>query len=273
MAIPSMVLNNGVSIPQLGLGVYQSPAGRTTRDAVRWALELGYRHIDTAAIYGNEEDVGQAIRDSGIPREEVFVTTKLWNDDHGHDRALAAIRASLRRLRFDYVDLYLAHWPVEKLRLDTWRAFERMLVEGRARSIGVSNYMARHINELAKAQVQPAVNQIELSPFNYRSRAAEIEVCKSKNIAVEAYSPLTKGKRLNHKVVKQVAQAHGKTAAQVLIRYCLDKNTIVIPKSVHKNRIKENMEVFDFELTAAQLSQLDSLDEGLATGWDPTDAP
>jgi diketogulonate reductase-like aldo/keto reductase len=273
MPIPNITLNNGVAIPQLGLGVYQSPAGRTTRDAVRWALELGYRHIDTAAIYGNEEDVGQAVQESGIPRQEVFVTTKLWSDDHGHDRALAAIRASLRRLRFDYIDLYLVHWPVEKLRLETWRAFERILAEGRARAIGVSNYMVRHLNELAKAQVPPAVNQIELSPFNYRSREPEIEFCKSRNIAVEAYSPLTKGKRLNHKVLKQIAHAHGKSPAQVLIRYCIDKNTIVIPKSVHKDRIRENMDVFDYALTSDEIARLDALDEGLATGWDPTNAP
>lgn len=267
-------LNNGVTIPQLGLGVYRSKPGRETRDAVGWALEAGYRHIDTATIYGNEEDVGHAVRESGLPRDQVFITTKLQNDDHGYERGLAAIDASLKRLRLDQVDLYLIHWPQEQLRLETWRAMEQILASGKARAIGVSNYMVHHLNELlGKCQVTPAVNQIELSPFIYRSREATVALCEARGIAVEAYSPLTKGKRLDDRTVHRIARAHGRTPAQILIRYCIERNWIVIPKSVHKQRIVENMQVFDFSLTADEMLALDDLDEGLATGWDPGAAP
>lgn len=269
-----LTLNNGVTIPQLGLGVYQSKPGRETRDAVRWALEAGYRHIDTAMIYANEEDVGRAVLESGLPRDQVFVTTKLWNDDHGYERTLHAIDASLARLGFDYIDLYLVHWPQEVLRLETWRAMEQILARGKARAIGVSNYMVHHLTELlAHCEVIPAVNQIELSPFIYRSREAVVALCEERNIAVQAYSPLTKGKRLDDGTVQRIARGHGKSPAQVLIRYCIEKNWIVIPKSVHKERIVENLQVFDFSLTSDQIEVLDALDEGLATGWDPAKAP
>jgi diketogulonate reductase-like aldo/keto reductase len=267
-------LHNGVQIPLLGLGVYQIRPGRSTRNAVAWALEAGYRHIDTAAAYGNETGVGEAIRESGVPREQVFVTTKLWNDDHGYDDTLAAIDSSLDRLGFDYVDLYLVHWPVPELRLATWRAMERILAEGRARAIGVSNYMVRHLEELlARCNTPPAVNQIELSPFNYCSREDVIALCRDSNIVIEAYSPLTKAMRLEHPVLHGIARTHGKTPAQVLIRYALDKDTVVLPKSANRDRIRENAEVFDFRLTLQELRQLDGLNEGLATGWDPSNEP
>ncbi len=267
-------LHNGIEIPLLGLGVYQSRRGHETRQAISWALEAGYRHVDTAAAYGNEADVGAAIRESGIPRAQVFVTTKLWNDDHGYDATLAAIDASLKRLRFDYVDLYLVHWPVPELRIETWQAMERILAEGKARSIGVSNYMVRHLEELlAHSNTPPAVNQIELSPFNYRTRQPEIVFCQQRDIVIEAYSPLTKGRRLEHPLLMQIAQAHGKTPAQVLIRYALDKDAVVLPKSVHRDRIRENADVLDFQLTTVEHHRLDALDEALATGWDPTDLP
>jgi diketogulonate reductase-like aldo/keto reductase len=267
-------LNNGVQIPDLGLGVYQSPPGRITRYAVLAALEYGYRHIDTAAAYRNEADVGEAIRASGIPREQVFVTTKLWNNDHGYQRTLSAVDASLQRLKFSYVDLYLVHWPVPGLRRDTWRALEQILSDGRARAIGVSNYMVRHITELLEyCDIRPAVNQIELSPFNFRSREREIALCRSHDIVIEAYSPLTKAQKLHHPLLTRIAAAHGRTPAQVLIRYDLDKQTVVLPKSVQPARIRENAAVFDFQLTAEELDSLDALDEGLATGWDPTNAP
>jgi diketogulonate reductase-like aldo/keto reductase len=274
MQAPSAWLNAGAEIPRLGLGVYRSPPGRVTRDAVCWALEAGYRHVDTAAAYGNEEDVGAALRESGIPREQVFLTTKLWNADHGYDNAMAAFDASLERLGFAYVDLYLIHWPVPELRLDTWRALEALHRQGRARAIGVSNYMVRHLHELLEhCTIVPAVNQIELSPFNYRSRVAEIALCRQHDIVVEAYSPLTKARRLRDPLVAGIAAAHGKTAAQVLIRYALDRDAVVLPKSVHRGRIRENAEVFDFQLSEDELAALDGLDEGLATGWDPTAAP
>jgi len=274
VAVPTVRLNNGVDLPRIGLGVYQSPAGSAAREAVEAALEAGYRHIDTAMIYGNEGDVGAAIRATGVPRQEIFVTTKLWNDDHGYDQALAAFKASLERMQFDYIDLYMIHWPVQHLRLDTWRALEHIAHTGRARAIGVSNYMVRHLDELlGQCEITPAVNQIELSPFNYRSRIDVIDRCRAANIVVEAYSPLTKGLKLDHPVVRKIAAAIDKTPAQVLIRYALDQDTVALPKSVHRERIIENLHVFDFTLTEEQIRTLDQLDERLATGWDPTDAP
>ena len=270
----SVTLNNGVSIPRLGLGVYRSMPGKETRRAVEWALEAGYRHIDTAAAYQNETDVGSAIRKSGIPRDRIFVTTKLFNPDHGYQQALAAFDASLTRLGFDYVDLYLIHWPVAQLRLDTWRALERIYAEKRARAIGVSNYLVPHLRELlAVCEVKPAVNQIELHPFILRKRSDTIALCREHAIAVEAYSPLTKARRLNDPTVLRIARERKRSPAQILIRYCLDHETIVLPKSVHERRIRENAAAFDFKLSSAELAALDALNEGLATGWDPTDAP
>jgi methylglyoxal/glyoxal reductase len=261
-------LNQGGAIPQLGLGVWQAPRGQVTRAAVSSALQRGYRHIDTARIYGNEADVGAAVRDSGIPRAEVFVTTKLWNDDHGFDAALRAFDASSSRLGLDYVDLYLLHWPVAGKRLDSWRALERIHAERRARAIGVSNFLAPHLRELlSHCQVPPAVNQIELTPFLQRSETAAL--CRQKGIVVEAYSPLTRGLRLNHPVLTQVAGALRRSPAQVLLRWGIQHGYVVLPKSTRPERITENATVFDFELDADALAQLDALDENLVTGWDP----
>ena len=274
MLSSTMELNNGLAIPVMGLGVYRSMPGKETRRAVDWALEAGYRHFDTASVYKNEADVGASIRASRIPRNQIFVTTKLANADHGYDQALTGFEASLEQLALDYVDLYLIHWPVAQLRRDSWRALEHIYAQTRARAIGVSNYMVRHLQELlASCQIKPAVNQIELHPFIYRKRADTVAFCQQHNIAVEAYSPLTKARRMNDPRITSIAQAHHKSPAQVLIRYVLDKQCIVLPKSVHRPRIRENSEVFDFHLTAAETAILDALNEGLATGWDPTDAP
>ena len=262
------------TIPAIGLGVYKSEPGDVTRRAVLDALRIGYRHIDTAAIYNNEADVGEAIAESGLDRSEVFVTTKLWNDDQGYDTTLAAFDQSLEQLGLDYVDLYLVHWPVPVLRLDTWRALERLTLDGRVRDIGVSNYMVQHLDELiANTAVIPAVNQIELSPYNYRSRLEAIDLCRRHDIVIEAYSPLTKGRKLDDPVLAEVGGRYGKSAAQVLIRWALDKGFVVLPKSVQPGRIAENFAVFDFTLDAADLARLDDLDEALATGWDPLHAP
>ena len=261
-------------IPSIGLGVYKSEPGPVTKNAVSAALELGYRHIDTASIYNNEADVGDAIAASGLDRSDVFVTTKLWNDDQGYDNTLKAFDRSLDQLGLDYVDLYLIHWPVQVVRLDTWRALERLTLDGRVRDIGVSNYMALHLREILEhAAVVPAVNQIELSPFNYRTRMETLDLCREHDIVVEAYSPLTKGRKLGDPVLGEVSASHGKSPAQVLIRWALDKGFVVLPKSVNRDRIAENMDVFDFTLTAEEHDRLDALDEGLATGWDPTEAP
>ncbi len=271
--VAELTMRTRRAIPAIGLGVYKSEPGAVTKNAVLEALRVGYRHIDTAAIYNNEPDVGDAIAASGLDRSEVFVTTKLWNDDHGYDATLAAFDRSLEQLGLDYVDLYLIHWPVQVLRLDTWRALERLTLDGRVRDIGVSNYMARHLSEILEhAAVVPAVNQIEMSPYNYRSRLETIELCNENNIVIEAYSPLTKGRKLDDPVLRKVGAGYGKTPAQVLIRWVLDKGFVVLPKSINPERIAENYDVFDFSLSEDDIDRLDALDEGLATGWDPTDA-
>ena len=263
-------LNTGAEIPQVGLGVWQSPRGAATRNAVLAALRFGYRHVDTARAYGNEADVGAAVRESGVPRPEVFVTTKLWNDDQGYDDALRAFDASLARLGLDYVDLYLIHWPVPGKRLESWRALERLFDEKRARAIGVSNFLEPHLRELlGAAKHVPAVNQIELTPFLQRRETREI--CRKHGIVVEAYSPLTHGHRLNDPVVAGVARRVGRTAAQVLLRWGVQHGHVILPKSTRPERIVENGKVFDFVLDADAMAELDALEEGLATGWNPDD--
>ncbi len=270
----SLSLASRVTIPVLGLGVYRSPAGTATRQAVAAALVAGYRHIDTAAIYQNEADVGQAVRESGLDRSEVFITTKLWNDSHGYEPTLQAFKESKARLGVDQVDLYLIHWPVPELRRDTWRAMEHLLDEGEVRSIGVSNYMVRHLDELATtASHLPAVNQIELSPYNYRSRLAVVDYCAQRDVVIEAYSPLTKGQKLSDRELGSIGRPYGKTPAQVLIRWAIEKGFVVLPKSTNTYRISQNADVFDFQLSAEDLARLDVLDENLVTGWDPTGAP
>ena len=265
-------LNNGVEMPQFGLGVWQIPAGAPTRRAVKAALEAGYRLIDTAKFYGNEADVGAAVRESGVPKDEVFITTKLWNTDHGYEAALEAYEASRKRLGFPTVDLYLIHWPVPGLRRETWRALERILREGKARAIGVSNYMVPHLEELlASAEVVPAVNQIELSPFLYPRDV--VEFCERHKVAVEAYSPLTKGHRLRDPRLVGIAQKYRKSVPQVLIRWGLQHGFVEIPKSAKPEHIRENADVFDFEIRAEDMRVLDSLAEGLHMAWDPTDEP
>ena len=257
-------LNNGIEIPRLGLGVYQSPPGEITLRAVRYALKIGYRHIDTAELYGNESDVGRALRESGIRREDVFITTKVWNSHQGYDSTLYACEGSLGRLGLSYADLYLIHWPVQGLGDETWRAMIKLLHEGKARAIGVSNYSIRELNELLdKSDIIPAVNQVEFHPFLYQEEL--LTFCKNNNIQLEAYSPLTRGKRLNHPSVVEMAKKYDKTPSQILIRWSLQHDVIVIPKSIHEARIKENSQVFDFQLEPNDMKLLDSLNENLYT--------
>ena len=264
-------LNSGVEMPLLGLGVYQTSPGRATEEAVKFALKTGYRHIDTASLYGNEESVGRAVRESGVPREQVFVTTKLWNSDHGYEAAMLAFEKSQRRLGLGYVDLYLIHWPVSQLRDESWRALVELQRRGSCRAIGVSNYTVRHLDQLlAGSKVIPDVNQVEFNPFLYQEGL--LRYCQGKRIQLEAYSPLTRGYKLRHPVVLEVAKGYSKSPAQVLIRWSLQHGLVVIPKSARPERIKENSEVFDFEISAADMARLDSLGENLHTDWDPTDA-
>ncbi|HEX3476055.1 MAG TPA: aldo/keto reductase [Kofleriaceae bacterium] len=269
---PCLPLLTGAQIPQLGFGVWEVPEGATTRNSVTAALELGYRHVDTARVYGNEADVGAAIRASSVPRDQVFVTTKLWNDGHGYDAALRELDASLARLGMDHVDLYLIHWPVPGKRRDSWRALERAFADGRARAIGVSNYMVPHLRELlGEAKVVPHVNQIELSPFLQRRDTCAL--CREHGIVVEAYCPLTQGQRLADARLAAVARRVGRTPAQVLLRWSLEHGNVVLSRSVQRDHIAENAAVFDFALDAAAMAELDALEEGLATAWDPSGAP
>ncbi|MDP3025807.1 MAG: aldo/keto reductase [candidate division Zixibacteria bacterium] len=265
-------LNNGVELPIFGLGTFQTRSGKETREAVLYALQVGYRLIDTASIYGNEEDVGEAVRKSGIPREEIFITTKLWNTDHGYDKALTAFERSLERLGLSYVDLYLIHWPEGGLRNESWKALERIIKEGKCRAIGVSNYTIRHLKELLKnSPTVPAVNQVEFHPYLYQKEL--LEFCHSHKIQLEAYSPLTKGRKLNDPKLLKIALNYSKTTAQILIRWVLQKGVVVIPKSSRKERIEENARVFDFEISDEDMKALDSFNQDYRTSWDPTDVP
>jgi diketogulonate reductase-like aldo/keto reductase len=267
-----VTLNDGNKMPALGLGVWQSRAGKETRTAVATALEVGYRLIDTAKLYANERDVGAAVRASGIPREEIFVTTKLWNDDHGYESALRAFEQSRRELGFDYVDLYLIHWPVPGLRHESWKALVKLHEDGVARSIGVSNYTIRHMEEmLPSTSVPPSVNQVEFHPFLYQNQL--LEFCRARSIQLEAYSPLARGRRLTHRVVTDIAAKYGRTPAQILIRWSLQHGLVVIPKSVRPDRIRENAAVFDFELKRDDMERLDSLDERSHVAWNPDTQP
>jgi len=258
--------------PALGLGVYQSRNGPETENAVLAALKKGYRLVDTARIYGNEESVGSALKKSGVPREQVFVTTKLWNSDHGYDSTIKACNASLKRLGLDYIDLYLIHWPVPEKRKDTWRAFETLQAEGKVRSIGVSNYMVKHLEELlAHAKVKPSVNQIELSP--YTTRDDVVAFCKKNDILVEAYSPLTQGAKFNDEKLKKLANKYKVTPAQLLLRWGLQDGAAILPKSVNDARIAENANIFGFHISDDDMKLMKTFNESFAQGWDPTNAP
>ncbi len=267
-----LTLNNGVEIPVLGLGTYLSSDGEGTKRAVLEALAAGYRHFDTAALYRNERTIGAAIRESGVDREEVFITTKLWNDDHGYDSTFAAFDASLGRLGFDYVDLYLIHFPVQKLRLETWRALENLLEMGKCRAIGVSNYMQWHLEELLdNGTVTPVINQVEFHPFLYQKEL--LDFCHSRDIQLEAYSPLTKGRRLGDQRLVAMGEKYQKSVAQILIRWSLQHGLVVIPKSSSPERIRENAEVFDFSISKEDMESLNGLHENFRSSWDPSRTP
>ncbi len=266
--IPDIRLNDGSSIPQLGFGVFQIPAEETAR-AVTEALRLGYRHIDTAAIYGNEREVGEAIAAAGIPREQLYITTKLWNSEQGSDKAIAAFEASVEKLG-TAPDLYLIHWPTpaRDLYVDSWKALEKLKADGRVRSIGVSNFQPAHLRRLlAETEVVPAVNQIELHPYLQQRELRAVHA--EHGIVTEAWSPLAQGELLDDPALQQIAEAHGKTTAQVVLRWHVQIGNVVFPKSVTPSRIADNAAIFDFELSDAELAAIEALDRDHRTGFHP----
>lgn len=261
-------LHNGVKMPYFGLGVYKVEDGNEVIQTVKTALEVGYRAIDTAALYNNEEGVGQAIKESGIPREDLFITTKVWNTDQGYDNTLKAFDTSMKKLGLDYLDLYLIHWPGKDKYVETWHALEKLYKDGRVRAIGVSNFHIHHLHTLMEqSDEKPVINQVELHP--YLSQKELITFCQNEGIAVEAWSPLGRGWLLNDPTLVEIGKKYGKTAAQVTLRWHLQNEVIVIPKSVTPSRIKENAEIFDFELTEEEMKKIDSLNKNERTGKDP----
>jgi diketogulonate reductase-like aldo/keto reductase len=260
-------LNNGVSMPILGLGTWNL-RGEVASRAVLWALEIGYRHIDTASLYGNEKKIGEALKKSEIPRDEIFITTKVWTSDQGYEKTLAAFNRSRELLNLNYIDLYLIHWPVTGLKSNTWKALEKLYDSGRVRAIGVSNFIIRHLEELKETlEIMPALNQVEFSPFLYQKEL--MEYCKSNGIALESYCPLTRTRKFNHPTLVAIGQKHNKTPAQVLIRWGLQHDIITIPKSGDKKHLTENADVFDFSLDESDMKQLDNLNEDYRLVDDP----
>jgi methylglyoxal/glyoxal reductase len=249
-------------MPVIGFGTWQLSEGREVQEATTEALRVGYRLIDTAKLYGNERSVGEVIRNSKIPREEIFVTTKLWSNDQGYENAIEAFEGSLERLGLDYLDLYLIHWPgydVQR-RKDSWRALSELYNEAQVKAVGVSNYEVEHLQELMNdSTLVPAVNQIEFHPFIYEDQQPTLEFCRQQGIVVEAYSPLARGHQLNHPIISALAEEHGKTNAQVMLRWAIQHQTVPIPKSSHAARIKENFEVLDFKLPDQDMEMLNRL--------------
>ncbi len=249
-------LNNGIEIPRLGLGVYKS--GKDTYQAVRWALETGYRHIDTASYYGNEAEVGKAVKDSGIRREDIFITTKMWNEDQRRGSQREAFERSMESLGLDYLDLYLIHWPVEGKFVETWHIMENLYNGGLIRAIGVSNFMESQMDELLEnAEIIPAIDQVECHPYNTKQELRDY--CRRKGIAFEAWSPLGRGDFFGDPVLKRIAEAHGRSVAQVILRWDMQHDIITIPKSVRRERIEENFDIFDFSLTPEEVHEIDGL--------------
>ncbi len=262
------LLNNGLKMPWLGFGVFKMNDGQEVEHAVRKALEIGYRSIDTATVYGNEHGVGKAIHESNIPREDIFLTTKVWNDDQREKRTIAAFEESLERLETEYVDLYLVHWPVKGCYQETWQDMEKIYRSGRAKAIGVSNFLVHHLEDiLSVSQVVPSVNQVEFHPFLVQPEL--LKFCQSHMIQVEAWSPLMRGQIVTEQAVQKLAEKYHKTPAQIVLRWDLQHEVVTIPKSTHSNRIAENSQVFDFELSQPDMIVLDALDEGKRVGPDP----
>ncbi|MCM3004687.1 aldo/keto reductase [Priestia koreensis] len=261
-------LHNGVKMPWFGLGVFKVEEGQEVVDSVKYALKAGYRSIDTAAVYGNEEGVGQALKEANVAREDLFITTKVWNADQGYESTLEAFETSINKLGLDYIDLYLIHWPVEGKYKETWKALEKLYKDGRVRAIGVSNFHVHHLQDLLEdAEIKPMVNQVE-----YHPRLSQNELrsfCKAQGIQLEAWSPLMQGELLDNEVLEEIAKKHNKSVAQVILRWDLQTEVVTIPKSVKEQRIIQNADIFDFELSQDDMSKIEALNEDRRVGPDP----
>ncbi|MFP7487170.1 aldo/keto reductase [Priestia filamentosa] len=261
-------LHNGVKMPWMGLGVFKVEEGEEVVESVKAALRNGYISIDTAAIYGNEEGVGKAIKESGIPREELFITTKLWNSEQGYEKTLKAFETSMEKLGLDYLDLYLIHWPGKDKYKDTWKAFEKLYKDEKIRAIGVSNFQVHHLEDLmSEAEVKPMVNQVEFHP--HLTQKELLAFCKEQGIALEAWSPLKQGQLLDEPLLKEIAEKYNKSVAQVILRWDLQHGVVTIPKSTKEHRIIENADVFDFELSQEEVEKIDSLNQDSRAGSHP----
>lgn len=261
------VLNNGVKMPVLGLGTYMVEDGRQTVEAVKTAIKLGYRHIDTAAIYKNEEGVGKGIRESGIARDEIFLVSKVWNNEQGYENTLKAFELSLKKLATDYLDLYLIHWP-KPLSKETWRALEKLYKDGKVRAIGVSNFKEHHLEDLlTEAEIVPMVNQVEFHP--QLAQPELLNYCKNKSIQVVAWAPLMRGRIFEIQLFKELSEKYNKSIPQIVLRWDIQKDVVTIPKSINLDRIKENSEIFDFEISEEDMIRISKLDSGVRIGSDP----
>ncbi|MEC2075574.1 aldo/keto reductase [Metabacillus fastidiosus] len=261
-------LHNGVKMPWFGLGVYKVEDGQEVIDSVKSAIKAGYRSIDTAAIYKNEEGVGQAVKEAGIPREQLFITSKVWNSDQGYESTIAAFHESLKKLDLDYLDLYLIHWPVKETYKETWKAMETLYKEGKVKAIGVSNFHVHHLEDLMEeAEIIPMVNQVEYHPR--LTQKDLLSFCQNNNIQLEAWSPLARGRFFDDPILVELSQKYEKTAAQIILRWDLQTGAVTIPKSVHEHRIIENANIFDFELSDEDIAKIDSLNQNERVGSDP----
>jgi methylglyoxal/glyoxal reductase len=261
-------LHNGVKMPWFGLGVFKVQEGSEVVESVKAALRNGYKSIDTAAVYKNEEGVGQAIKEAGVPREDLFITTKVWNADQGYETTLQAFETSMDKLGLDYLDLYLIHWPVAGKYKETWKALEKLYKDGRVRAIGVSNFHVHHLKDLmADAEIKPMVNQVEYHP--HLAQIELLQFCKAEGIQMEAWSPLKQGELLTEPTIVEIAEKHEKSPAQVILRWDLQNEVVTIPKSIKEQRIIQNADIFDFELTAQDMDRLNSLNKDERVGPDP----
>lgn len=264
-------LNTGREVPMIGFGTWQITSDDDAKAATLLALETGYRVIDTAKIYGNERGVGEAIRESAVPREDLFVTTKVWNDQQGYEPTLRACDESLEKLGLDYLDLYLIHWPATAKRHDSWRAMGQLLSDGKIKAAGVSNFTVEHIQDLMHhSELLPAVNQVELHPFIYEEQKTLLKYCADQGILVEAYSPLRRLGEEHPSAINQIAKQHDKSRQQVVLRWCIQHGALPLPRSTNPAHIQSNFDVFDFELSNADMKAIDSLSDGERVTWDPT---